>query len=90
MHTLDRIETDGNYSKSNCRWATPKEQSNNKNNNTKIEYNGKTMSLTMWAGEYGILRETLRSRIFKMKWPLNEALEIKAGGIRHKYKNINN
>jgi hypothetical protein len=28
--TLDRIETDGNYEKGNCRWATPAEQQANR------------------------------------------------------------
>lgn len=71
--TIDRIDNNKGYSPDNCRWATAKEQGNNKRNNHFIEYNGKRQTIAQWADELGINRGTLMSRI-KNRWPLEKAL----------------
>lgn len=44
-HTIERRDNDKGYGPDNCHWATWKEQQNNKSNNRKVIYKGKTMPL---------------------------------------------
>ena len=53
--TIDRIDTNGNYSPENCRWSTHSEQQRNRTNNLYLEYNGETQTLSEWCRRYGVI-----------------------------------
>ena|SRR3990167_484135 len=71
--TLERINNSGNYWKGNCKWATPKEQANNRRSNRLITFENITMTLAQWSEKLGIKSYTLRRRIVD-GWSIKEAL----------------
>lgn len=77
--TIDRIDSNKGYSPDNCRWATKKQQSNNRKNTIFYTYKGETKALTDWASLYGINRYTLYDRIEKRGWSVEKALETPVG-----------
>ena len=77
--TLDRIDYNSGYSKSNCRWASQYQQQNNKRNNVRITLNGVTKSVRQWAEDLGIDESTIRWRI-KNGWSTEAAVTTQKGG----------
>ena len=71
--SLDRINNDLGYSKSNCRWADRVVQGNNRGTNRLITYNGETNTMTCWARKLGINQSTLHRRIVHLGWPIEKA-----------------
>ncbi len=71
--TIDRIDVNGNYEPSNCRWVDMKTQQNNKRNNIILTYNGKTQTLTQWVNELDLEYSTVKGRHYR-GWSDKECL----------------
>lgn len=65
--TIDRINPNGNYEPSNCRWITQKEQCLNKRNTLKIKIGGTSKLVIEWCKEFGTPEKLARSRISEGK-----------------------
>lgn len=71
--TLDRIDGTKGYSKSNCRWATHRQQNLNTNRNKVIDFRGERKPAVEWAESLGLNYKTVLSRL-RSGWSVERTL----------------
>jgi len=74
--TIDRIDVNGNYEPSNCRWATMIEQGRNKRNNHRIIVNGESLTVSEIIERTGLSKSCVEARV-RRNYPIEKVLAKK-------------
>lgn len=82
--TIDRIDVNGPYSPSNCRWVTMSEQSLNRRNSHFITAFGETLTIKEWSVKTGLKYDTIERRINRYGWSSEDAVSVRPHKISKK------
>lgn len=72
--SIDRIDNNGDYCPSNCRWTDAVTQMNNTSANVLIEYNGEIKTIAQTARDNGISQSLLWKRLNR-GWSVKKSIE---------------
>ena len=74
--SIDRIDSNGDYSPENCRWVTRTEQNENTRSNHLVTIGDRTQPLSAWVRERGLNYHTVSFRIHQKHMTPEQALEV--------------
>lgn len=77
-HSLDRIDVHGHYEVGNLRWATPREQAQNKRNTRLLTAFNKTQCLYEWSRKFNVPPNCILSRL-NVRWCIECAVSLPVG-----------